>query len=247
MALRTQQRADTSWRVRNESIGAVSKQLRGHLARDQTAVPRHDLCSRVRAGHRFCWCSRVGRTNIVRRMRSNEDLTQILARIHAQIGAADQKAAALLTIAGVLIAFPAPLILVPSPPNVVPFPAVICAAVAAVALVVSICAALTVLFPRTSNDSDTHSLIYFKNIAALKQPQYALALSRCDDASFRDDLIAQIHVNSRIAARKYSFFQLAVLTLVAGIVLLVVGYGALAWRAAAPPNTNAVTGQTRRP
>jgi hypothetical protein len=92
-------------------------------------------------------------------MRSNDDLRQVLATSNGLISTADQKAAALLTIAGVLIAFPAPSILVPASPQAVPFPATFCAAVAAVAFVVSVCAVLAVLFPRTVIRTDTASLI----------------------------------------------------------------------------------------
>lgn len=162
-------------------------------------------------------------------MRSNEDLREVLATIHAHISMADQKAAALLTIAGVLIAFPAPSILVPASPNAVPFPAAFCAAVAAVAFVIRICSALTVLFPRTINRTDTSSLIYFGDIAGLKKQAFADALGRSDDASYREDLTAQIHINAQIAKKKHSFFKLSVHSLVAGIALLAVAYGALAW------------------
>lgn len=185
-------------------------------------------------------------------MSTNDDLRQVLATIHAHIGTADQKAAALLTIAGVLIAFPAPSILVPQSPNSVPFPAAFCAALAAVGFVISICAALTVLFPRTVNRTDTSSLIYFGDIAALKKAAYAEAVERGSEATVRADLVAQIHINACIATRKHRFFKLSVMSLVGGIVLLVVAYGALAWSSAItkPPSAATTTGapiQTKQP
>jgi len=115
-------------------------------------------------------------------MPSNDDLRQVLATVLSQISAADQKAAALLTIAGVLIAFPAPSILVPSTPSVVPFLATVFAAISACAFVWSICVALAVLFPKTKNKTDISSLIYFGDIAASTKAEYAEAIGRVDDA-----------------------------------------------------------------
>src|SRR5688572_6290963 len=107
---------------------------------------------------------------------TSDVLRQVLATVLAQIWAADHKAAALLTIAGVLVAFPTPAILVPTTPTSVPFVASVFAAVSACAFVGSICFALMVLFPRTLNTTDTSSLTYFGDIAAMTKHGYAEAL-----------------------------------------------------------------------
>lgn len=173
-------------------------------------------------------------------MTNNETLHEVLATVQTHISTADQKAAALLTIAGVLIAFPAPSILLPASADAVPFPAAVCAAFAALGFVVSICCALAVLFPRTDNRTNTSSLIYFGDIAGLSQTAYVEAVHRADDSTFRDDLVAQIHANAKIAQRKHKFFKAAVNSLVAGVVLLTVAYGAIAW-VAKPPEQKSST------
>jgi hypothetical protein len=161
-------------------------------------------------------------------MRTPADLRPVLTTVLAHITAADQKAAALLTIAGVLVAFPAPSILVPRTPDSVPAFSTVCAAISACAFIVSIYGALMVLFPRTKNKTDTASLIFFGDIGATTHAEYAAALDRADDARVRDDLIAQIHINSKIACMKHSRFKLAVASLVTGIVFLAACYVGIA-------------------
>jgi hypothetical protein len=162
-------------------------------------------------------------------MRSAEDLRPVLATVLSHIAAADQKAATLLTIAGVLVAFPAPTILVPSTPSSVPLFSTFCAAVSACAFVASICGALVVLFPRTKNKTNTSSLIYFGDIAATSQTDYAESLNRADDGLIRDDLIAQIHITAQIARTKHGHFKFAVISLITGIVFLGACYVGIAF------------------
>src|SRR5437868_1401303 len=111
----------------------------------------------------------------------HDDLRQVLAMVLGHVRAADQKAVALLTIAGVLIAFPAPSVLVSPFPASVPAFASVCAAISACAFVLSICGALMVLFPRTTNTTDTSSLIYFGDIAGTTKATYADAVTQADE------------------------------------------------------------------
>jgi hypothetical protein len=168
-------------------------------------------------------------------MIATEDLRKVLDSVQAQIAAADHKAAALLTIAGVLIAFPAPSILIPATPSSVPLVSTFCATVSACAFVVSIFSALLVLFPKTKNKTDASSLIYFGDIAANTLAEYADAIDRADDPRVRGDLIAQIHINAEIARTKHSHFKLAVVALGTGIVFLVLAFIAIAFGAKGTP------------
>lgn len=161
-------------------------------------------------------------------MQSKEELRDVLTTIIGQIGAADQKAAALLTIAGVLVAFPAPSILVPASPTDVPGFSTFCATASAAAFIVSICGALMVLFPRTKNKTDTSSLIYFGDIAAIPQTVYAEAVNGADDTRVRGDLIAQIYINAQIACAKHRHFKMSIAALVVGIGFLAASYAGLA-------------------
>jgi hypothetical protein len=174
-------------------------------------------------------------------MRNTDELRQVLATVISHIGSADQKAAALLTIAGVLIAFPAPTILVPAQPSTIPLFSTVCATASACAFVVSICAGLMVLFPRTKNKTDTSSLIYFGDIAAMTKKAYTAALDGADDARLRDDVIAQIYINSEIACAKHSHFKVAVAALITGIGLLSASYVGIAATSRRPPAASAPT------
>jgi hypothetical protein len=153
----------------------------------------------------------------------------MLATVQAQITAADQKAAALLTISGVLIAFPTPSILLPPQPSEVPPFAAVLATIAACGFVTSVLATLMVLFPRTTNRSDTSSLTFFGDIASGSQKHYSEAIQRADEKRIRDDLIAQLYVNSTIAGSKYGHFKWAVRALVSGILFLVFSYAVVAY------------------
>jgi hypothetical protein len=171
----------------------------------------------------------------------------VLATVLSHIAAADQKAAALLTIAGVLIAFPTPTILIPATnPSTVPLFSTFCAVVSACAFVTSIYFALLVLFPKTKNKTDTSSLIYFGDIAAMSKTDFVSAIERADASRVRDDLLAQIHINSVIASLKHSRFKGAVAALITGIVFLAacyVGIGLAARNRPSPTSPPATEGR----
>ncbi|MGV3518540.1 Pycsar system effector family protein [Luteitalea sp.] len=167
-------------------------------------------------------------------MTTTPDLWKALASIKTAIQAADSKAAAFLTIAGVLIAFPAPAMLVRPDASRLQPAAAIFAVLAAMLFMLSVGAALSVLFPRTRNKTTTSSLIYFGDIAGYKAPDFERMIAAADDEQLRADLIAQIHINAQICSTKHAHFKAAVTSLVSGMVSLAIAYIVVAVTAAGP-------------
>src|SRR5688572_5215161 len=141
-------------------------------------------------------------------------LIDALDRTQESIRAADQKAGFLLTIIGVLLAFPTPALLVPTPatnPPALPVVALALAVLALGAYIVGLIASFFVLFPRTDNLSETHSLIYFGDVAGFKKSTaYIEQVKARSEAVYLEDLASQVFVNSVIAHRKHANFKVAV-------------------------------------
>jgi hypothetical protein len=159
-------------------------------------------------------------------------LIDALDRVQESIRAADQKAGFLLTILGVLLAFPTPALLVHeraanAPP--LPLAAIVPALLALGAYIIGLIWSFLVLFPRTDNISETHSLIYWGDVAGFKKATDYIAQvkSRAGDL-YIEDLASQVFVNSVIAKRKHSNFKVAVRATAAGIALLILCYGVIA-------------------
>jgi hypothetical protein len=160
-------------------------------------------------------------------------LIDALDRVQESIRAADQKAGILLTIVGVLLAFPTPALLVPqSTPNAPPLPAVAVgfAIGALAAYIVALIWSFLVLFPRTDNISETHSLIYWGDVAGFKRAaDYRQQVIGRAEKLYVEDLASQVYVNAVIAKRKHDNFKIAVRATAMGIGLLIFCYGVIAW------------------
>jgi hypothetical protein len=160
-------------------------------------------------------------------------LVDALDRVQESIRAADQKAGILLTTIGVLLAFPTPALLVPErAPNAAPLPlaAIVLAMLALGSYIIGLIWSFLVLFPRTANISDTHSLIYWGDVAGFKKTaDYAQQVKSRSESLYVEDLASQMYVNAVIAKRKHDNFKVAVRATAIGIGLLIICYGVIAW------------------
>jgi hypothetical protein len=160
-------------------------------------------------------------------------LIDALDRVQESIRAADQKAGFLLTILGVLLAFPTPSLLLPAGAQnapALPLAAIVLAIFALAAYIVGLIWSFLVLFPRMDNISETHSLIYWGDVAGFKKPtNYIEQVKSRSESAYLEDLASQVYVNSDIAKRKHNNFKVAVRATALGVGLLIICYGVIAW------------------
>ncbi len=90
-------------------------------------------------------------------------------------------------------------------------------------LIVSIGFSLRALYPVVKGDA-RRSATFFGTIQAWSVEEYDKHMALMDAAAWKADYISQIHVNSRVAARKYDLAKTSIVLFVIGFATVVVCY-----------------------
>ena len=156
---------------------------------------------------------------------TKDDLEKNLDRVHEWIKAADQKVSIFLAFQGVVIVILMPYIQdlfskYQSVCSVYRMPLVLGSVVL---MSYGLLKSAMALIPRLKNHIKK-SLIYFGDISAMKIEDFKKDLENMSEADYKQQLIEQIHVSSRIAAVKHKQFKDSVLLFILGLGLFILIY-----------------------
>jgi hypothetical protein len=91
-------------------------------------------------------------------------------------------------------------------------------------LALAICNALDAVLPRLGNNKKNMSLLYFGSIAAMSPQQYTADMKNLTEAKYLDELLSQIHINSKIAYSKHKKFWNSIIFFIIGMTFFVGTY-----------------------
>jgi len=164
-------------------------------------------------------------------MRDQQVLEHGLQGAHEWIRSADQKAVALLTMLGFLVALLAPYALhFADRPVAAPVLVVALSSGSVVAFLVSLLGCLLTLYPRvaTGNTKVPKPLTFFGYIATTKEGGYFADVNAQSLDAYLDEMIAQTHISGSIAAIKHRHLKTAVVALGVALALAVLALVAAA-------------------
>lgn len=149
-------------------------------------------------------------------------IEKILDRIQEWIKAADQKISVLLAFQGVVLTLIAPKLLAwfrfaVAHGRLTSFSLLLLGSLALLAGVVHI---LRALIPSLKHVLPSASITFFGDIAGMKLADFKNAIAGANDASLKDDLIAQAYVSASIASKKHVRFVSSIKWFFIGLVIV---------------------------
>jgi len=160
-------------------------------------------------------------------MIKNEELENILSRVHEWIRSADQKISIFLAFEGIIVTLLAPSLI-----GWIRFTILACRPFSFLLL----CSGIGFIFyslykmifealvPRVAHGLPTRSVLFFGDVASFKLPEYQKRLEQISDDELRADFVSQIHVSSAIASLKHAKFKESVTMTSIGIALIILGW-----------------------
>ena len=98
--------------------------------------------------------------------------------------------------------------------------------IVSVILFISVCSILlglaNIVMSIYARGEPIESTIYFGSIASSEFPQYHESVLARDEESYREDLISQIHVCSKICDKKFKHYKAGLVCSIIGVSMLIV-------------------------
>jgi len=150
------------------------------------------------------------------------DLEQNLQRVQEWIKAADQKVSIFLAFQGAVISlfFSDTLNWLKVNLNQLSWLLATLSISGVVLIGYSVYKSVSAIVPRLKNHSGKKSLTYFGDIANLELNDFKKKIKGMSDADYEDELIEQIHISAKIAARKHFQFRDSIIMFFLGMFLL---------------------------
>lgn len=155
-----------------------------------------------------------------------EELEKNLSRIHEWIRAADQKVNIFLAFQGIILTILFPVVSQMTDKSLFIFSAPNLFLVLTVIFFVaySIFKCLFALVSRTGKKGHKKSLLFFGDVSSYKIEEYKKQLKTVSRTKYREDLIDQVYISSKIAYVKHVQFQEALIFFAIGISLFFTSY-----------------------
>lgn len=150
-------------------------------------------------------------------MFEKDELERSLERVHGWAKSADQKVSIFLAFQGVVVI---PCFKYISA-NFKKFPCfyIVFLAAGVVLVLFSIGKSISAIFPRLKNHKGKKSLTYFGDIASLELNVFKKEIKKSSAEDYKNELIDQIHISSKIAYSKHRKFSHAIILFVMGMVI----------------------------
>jgi hypothetical protein len=159
-------------------------------------------------------------------MLSKNDLETNLERVHEWIKAADQKVSIFLAFQGVVLTLLFASIFSWATENLKTLPCkrLLLFVSGTILIGYSIYKSTSAIIPRLAKDKKKKSITYFGDIAKFDFGDFKRAIKETSADEYQNELIRQIHISSKIAARKHYQFRDAIFLFFGGIVLLMLSF-----------------------
>lgn len=150
------------------------------------------------------------------------DLETNLLRVHEWIRTADQKASIFLAFQGFVLTllFESVSSWIARYLSSAPYMILILVLAGTTLIGFSVYKSISVVLPRLTKDGRKRSITYFGDIARFELSEFRKTLKEIQIDEYENELIDQIHVSSRIAAKKHVEFRDAIFAFFCGAILL---------------------------
>ena len=159
-------------------------------------------------------------------MLSKNDLETNLGRVHEWIKAADQKASIFLAFQGVVLTLLFANIFSWATENLktLPYKSLLLFVSGTVLVGYSLYKSTSTIIPRLTKDKKKKSITYFGDVAKFDLGDFKRAIKETNADEYENELTEQIHISSKIAARKHSQFRDAIFAFFGGMILLMLDF-----------------------
>jgi len=159
-------------------------------------------------------------------MIDKEDLKNNLEMVQKWIGLVDQKVSIFLAFQGVVLTLLLPKMFLWIVKNLFNFDnkELILLVSGFVLIIFSLYKSILTILPKLSKSKKTKSITYFKDIADFKFEDFKKILGGINLTEYRNELIEQIYLSSKIATRKHYQFRDSVFIFFIGLFLLMLNY-----------------------